>query len=213
MKRMRYLITLLILVVTATSSSQNQFRVFPIDGKTVTGNPNGDGSISKPWDLKTALSQSSERVNGGDIIWIHKGIYTGRYRSVLQSTIPNTFITVSAYEGDRVILNGNVDVKAGYVLDINGGGVSYKNFEITFLGKFSRLKKDRNFNGATGINHKTGEDCKFQNLISHDIPGSAIGSWKATGGTIIEDCVIYNNGYGGQEDMALGFTFRVEVIK
>lgn len=201
---MNYIINFLFFFIATISFAQNEFHVFPADGETTKGNPHGDGSISNPWDLKTAFSQSSERVNGGDIIWIHQGVYNGRYRSVLQSTIPNAYITVSAYEREKVILNGNVNVKKGYVLDVNGGGVIYKNFEITFLGEFSRSKKDEKFNGATGINHTRGENCKFQNLVIHNIPGSGIGSWKATAGTVIEDCIIYNNGYEGARGHGVG---------
>ncbi|MDP5081573.1 MAG: right-handed parallel beta-helix repeat-containing protein, partial [Winogradskyella sp.] len=201
---MRYLINFLFILVATVCFSQNQFHVFPSDGEKTRGNPNGDGSLSKPWDLQTALSQPSERLNGGDIIWIHQGVYNGRFRSMLKSTITNSYITVSAYEQDKVILNGNVDEKNGYVLDINGGGVIYKNFEITFLGEFSRSRQDVNFNVVTGVNHTKGENCKFQNLVIHNIPGSGIGSWKATANSVIEDCIIYNNGYEGGRGHGVG---------
>jgi hypothetical protein len=105
------MISFLVFLIVTVSFAQNEFQVFPANGETTKGNPNGDGSIKNPWDLKTALSQSSERVNSGDIIWIHQGTYNGRYRSALQSTIPDAFITVSGYEQEKVILNGNVDVK------------------------------------------------------------------------------------------------------
>ncbi|BAO76642.1 right-handed parallel beta-helix repeat-containing protein [Winogradskyella sp. PG-2] len=201
---MRYLISLLILLFSMISFSQNEFHVFPNDGNIVQGTKTGDGSIDKPWDLQTALSQSSERVNGGDIIWIHEGVYTGSYRSELQSTILNKYITVSAYENEKVILNGNKGRKLNYVLEVNGSKVIYKNFEITYLGDFSRIKGEDNFIASTGINHRKGEDCKFQNLVIHNIPGSGIGSWKATGGTVIEDCTIYNNGYKGSRGHGVG---------
>ncbi len=111
---------------------------------------------------------------------------------------------VSAYKDDKVILNGNLGKKVNYVLEVNGSKVIYKNFEITYLGNFSRSKSDKNFKPAVGINHPKGEDCKFQNLIIHNIPGSGIGSWKSTGGSVIEDCVIYNNGYEGSRGHGVG---------
>ena len=201
---MRYLINFLIVLTSAISFAQTQFHVFPVDDKTTKGTSNGDGSINKPWDLQTALSQSSERVNGGDVIWIHKGIYTGHYRSVLQSTDTDKYIIVSAYKDEKVILNGNIDGKENYVLEVNGGNVIYKNFELTYLGDFSRSKSDKGFKASVGVNHRKGEDCKFQNLIIHNIPGSGIGSWKATGGSMIEDCIIYNNGYQGKRGHGAG---------
>jgi len=54
-----------------------------------------DGSLNKPWDLQYALSQSSERMNDGDIICIHEGVYSGNYRSKLESTNTDNYIAVS----------------------------------------------------------------------------------------------------------------------
>ena len=201
---MKYSISLLLIFISAISFAQKEFHVFPVNGSTTVGTPNGNGSIERPWDLQTALSQSSENVNGGDVIWIHEGVYTGRYRSVLESTKTNKKITVSAFKNDKVILNGNTEGKVNYVLQVNGSHVIYKNFEVTYLGDFSRLDSDVDFKAAVGINHQKGEDCMFQNLIIHNIPGSGIGSWKATGGTVIENCMIYNNGYQGKRGHGVG---------
>ena len=201
---MKNIFSLLILFISVFSFAQNEFHVFPKDGKSIKGTAIGDGSLNNPWDLQTALSQSTERINGGDIIWLHKGVYTGNYKSSIQSTIKNKKITVSSYLNEKVVLNGNIGKKAHSVLEVNGGNVIFKNFEITYLGEFSRSKSDKNFKAVTGISHLKGEDCEFRNLIIHNIPGSGIGSWKATGGTIIEDCVIYNNGYNGSRGHGVG---------
>ena len=93
---MRYLFNFLFVFVATIAFAQNEYHVFPVNGPTTKGHPNGDGSIHNPWDLKTGLSQTSDRVNGGDIIWIHEGIYSGRFRSLLNSTGPNAYITVAA---------------------------------------------------------------------------------------------------------------------
>ena len=81
------------------------------------------------------------------------------------------------------------------VLEVKGQRVIYKNFEITFLGEYSRYENDNTFQRADGINHITGEDCQFINLKIYDNPGSGFGSWKFTGGTTIYGCQIYNNGF------------------
>ncbi|WP_369997956.1 hypothetical protein [Winogradskyella sp.] len=210
---MRYSISFILLFFTLFSFAQKEFHVFPLNGKGMHGSPSGDGSLNNPWDLQTALSQTSKRVNGGDIIWLHKGIYTGNFISTLESTLANEYITVSAYKGDKVVLNGNSDNKVNYVLEVNGNNVIYKNFEITYFGDFTRLKSDKNFKATIGLNHIKGEDCKFQNLIIHNIPGSGIGSWKATGGTVIEDCTIYNNGYQGTRGHGVGIYVQNESDK
>lgn len=174
--------------------AQKEFHVFPVDHKTTPGKATGNGSLSKPWDLQTALSQNNSVVNGGAIIWLHKGVYNGRYISTISSS-NNKKITVSPYGKDEVVLNGNLPSKLGVVLEVKGGNVIFKNFTITFLGNFSRLQTEVNFQKVDGISHVDGENCEFINLTIHNVPGSGIGSWKRTGGTKIEGCTIYNNGY------------------
>ena len=189
-----YLIIIFLLSYSIIQA-QKEFHVFPINDANTPGSASGKGSFQNPWDLQTALRQSSKIVNGGDIIWIHKGVYNGRYLSKLKSTSPNKFITVSAYKKDKVVLNGNIKSNKKYVLEVRGNNVIYKDFEVTYLGNFSRLQIDPDFEKVVGISHSSGVDCKFINLIIHNNPGSGFGSWKRTGGTIIDGCIIYNNGY------------------
>ena len=175
--------------------AQQEFHVFPENHKTTPGSLKGNGSMQTPWDLQTALSQLSNTVNGGDIIWLHKGTYNGRYISTLQSTKQNKFITVQSYKNEKVILNGNISSNKKFVLEVKGKNVIYKNFEVTWLGDFSRNQNELNFELVGGVSHSSGVDCKFINLIIHNNPGSGFGSWKRTGGTVIDGCIIYNNGY------------------
>lgn len=177
------------LLCVSIVNAQREFHVFP------NGKPSGDGSVSNPWDLQTALSQKADQVNGGDTIWLHEGVYTGQFVSTLESTVTKSFVTVSAFNSDKVVLNGNIPNNKGYVLEVRGKQVIFKDFEVTCLGDFSRDSTDGNFKGITGINHISGEDCQFINLKIHNMPGSGMGSWKLTGGSKIEGCIIYNNGY------------------
>lgn len=193
---MKKLLTFLFLMFLGNMLfAQQEFHVFPVNDKNSPGTSAGNGSLQLPWDLQTALSQNSDIVNGGDIIWLHEGVYNGRFISTLKGTKSNHFVTVSTYKEDKVVLNGNINSNKKYVLEVKGENVIYKNFEVTFLGDFSRNKNDENFQVVDGIGHVLGEDCKFINLKIHNNPGNGFGSWKATGGTHIEDCMIYNNGY------------------
>ncbi|WP_243472607.1 hypothetical protein [Winogradskyella sp. MH6] len=205
---MRKSVSFIFLFFVAFCFAQKEFHVFPIDDSQIKGSPNGDGSLNNPWDLQTALSQSSERVNGGDIIWLHKGIYNGRYKSKLKST-NKKYISVSGFGNDLVILNGNIQSSVKQVLEIKGDKVIFKNFEVTFLGDYSRNESDRNFKSCTGIYHLSGV-AKFQNLRIYNNPGSGIGSWKLTGESIIEDCTIYNNGYQGKRGHGVGIYVQNE---
>ena len=210
---MKFIFSILTLVLSLMSFAQNEYHVFPIDSKSIKGSPNGDGSLNRPWDLQTALSQTSERINGGDIIWLHTGIYNGNYKSTLNSTIDSKYITVAAYKNDVVVLNGNIKDRTHYVLEVSGNRIKFKNFEVTYIGDFIRTKTDKPFKTVTGVNHIDGEDCKFQNLTIHNIPGSGFGSWKATGGSVIEDCIIYNNGYKAKRGHGVGIYVQNESDK
>ena len=178
-----------------TAHAQKEFHVFPESHRSTPGLNSGDGSLLRPWDLQTALHQKPEVINGGDTLWIHAGIYDGRFTSNLKSTIAGKDLVVSAFKNDHVILNGNVDSKRDMVLEIKGGHVIYQNFEVTWLGEFSRNESDPTFRKGGGVRHLTGENVKFYNLKIHDVPGLGFGFWKHGAGSVIEDCMIYNNGY------------------
>lgn len=182
-------------IISLSIYGQQEFHVFPKDNTQTPGSEFGDGSISRPWDLQTALSQKSDVVKSGDTIWLHEGVYNGRYKSSLQSEEPNKYITVSGYKDDKVILNGNVPIEQTSVLLVRSKQVIFKNFEVTWIGDFSRNYRDPDFDMCFGIEHASGNNCRFYNIIIHDNPGLGMGSWKSTAGTIIENCIIYNNGF------------------
>ena len=191
----QFYLIILTLLSSFIPQAQKEFHVFPVNDARNSGSKLGNGSLQNPWDLQTALSQPSKIVNGDDIIWLHKGIYNGRFVSTLKSTKSNKYITVSAYKKGKVVLNGNIKSNKKFVLEVTGRNVIYKDFEITFLGDFSRIQIDPYYHKVGGISHSSGVDCKFINLVIHNNPGSGFGSWKRTGGTVIDGCVIYNNGY------------------
>lgn len=185
-------------------TAQQEFHVFPINDAQSPGNASGDGTLANPWDLQTALNQKPNIVTSGDTIWLHKGIYNGRFKSTLQSQEPNQYITVSAFKNDKVILNGNVTAEQNSVLQVKSKQVIFKNFEVTWLGDFSRDENDSDFEASRGIEHLNGENCRFYNIVVNDIPGLGIGSWKHSAGTIIENCIIYNNGFTAKDGKGRG---------
>ncbi|MBO6606149.1 right-handed parallel beta-helix repeat-containing protein [Psychroserpens sp.] len=175
-------------------NAQQGFHVFPKNDPTNPGTKTGDGSMTNPWDLQTAFHNSDNNIKPGDTLWLHEGVYHGRYVSSLSGT-KNDYITVSAYRNNRVTLNGNVKSDQNTVLEVKGDYVIYKNFEITWIGDFSRDQNDSMFEVCSGIRHLSGVNCKFYDLEIHDNPGLGIGSWRHGAGTVIENCRIYNNGF------------------
>ena len=192
---MKIISTILFIFLSFALVAQNEFHVFPENDKKSPGTSLGNGSLQKPWDLQTALNQDAKTVNGGDIIWLHEGVYNGRFISNLSSTINGKFITVASFPNEWAILNGNLISNRTSVLNVKGSNVIYKDFEVTWLGDFSRKQGEPGFQKSDGISHDSGVNCKFINLIIHNNPGSGFGSWKRTGNTEINSCIIFNNGY------------------
>lgn len=64
----------------------------------------GDGSISNPWRLQQALSNTTI-VKAGDTIFLRGGTYKGRYRSSLTGVAGNQ-ITVQSYPGEQAKIDG-----------------------------------------------------------------------------------------------------------
>lgn len=174
---------------------QQEFHVFTKMHKTTPGSKLGDGSLQSPWDLQTAFS-NKKSIKPGDTIWIHEGIYNGRYKSEIHGSSKSK-ITISAFKNDRVVINGNIPSDKSSVLQVTSSNVLFKNFEVTFVGDFSRDATDKNFKGVAGINHTSGEDCEFSNLKIYNVTSAGFGTWKSTGGTIIENCLVFNNGSMG----------------
>ena len=100
--------------------AQREYHVFPNDHDVTPGMESGDGTMERPWDLQTALNQSRNVVNGGDTIWIHEGIYNGRYISSIASNKKGKKVRVSAFKMDKVTLNGNVASNRASVLQVKG---------------------------------------------------------------------------------------------
>ena len=209
----RYLTILFVFAVVLTYAQQ-EFHVFPKNHPETPGSELGNGSLQNPWDLQTALSQKPNMVNGGDTIWLHDGVYNGRFSSTLNSTIDDKYITVSAYKNDKVVLNGNVESSAGETLKIRSSRVIFQNFEITWLGEFSRqIQKNNGLEKAiAGINHLSGTNCKFINLMIYNNPGLGFGTWKSTGGTLIANCFVFNNGMLTKKEKVLVKAYMFKII-
>jgi len=155
------------------------------------GSSGGTGSASAPWDLTTALSGASGRVQPGDTIWLRAGTYgSGEGRSDYHATLNGTAsapIIVRQYPGERATINGDIAV--------DGSNTWYWGFEL------------ENTNTATqdiqGINsHCPG--CRFINLVVHDHSGDGFGLWAEGPNQVAYGNIVYNNGFHGSTDASYG---------
>jgi hypothetical protein len=157
-----------------------QFYVAP------NGKASNDGSITRPWDLQTALSQPSQ-VRPGATIWLRGGVYKGGFISRLTGTEAAPII-VRAYPGERVVIDGN-----GYPvqkLSIHGAWTWYWGFEVMNSRKaeFPVLRE------AIGeMVDLQGPHTKLINLIAHD-NGTAFSFPRNAKNAEIYGCLIFYNG-------------------
>ena len=183
-------------------SAQNIHHVFPNDEFPNLSNVNTVSTIDNIWDLQTVLNHP-KAIKPGDTIYLHGGVYNGRFMSKLKGSKRKP-ITVMPFNSEKVILNGNVESNQDGVLIVKGPFVNFIDFEITWLGEFSRNENDTNFEVCAGLVHLSGIDCGFYNLKIHDNPGLGIGFWKHGGASIIENCMIYNNGFISKDGKGRG---------
>lgn len=105
MKRLFFLIVILG-IPCLTIAQYTEWHV------SVNGLSTGNGSENSPWDLQTALSQPNTIVKPGDTVWLHGGVYLGRFSSSLNGS-SDKFITVSSYPGEWAVIDGNINPMIG----------------------------------------------------------------------------------------------------
>jgi uncharacterized protein YjdB len=134
---------------------------------TPGGSPSGDGSVSRPWDLQTALNQPAA-VHPGDTLWLRGGTYGGQFTSRLNGTATSP-IVVRQYPGERATLDGG---NAGYVLIAGGSYTWFWGFEVTSSSPQTSLP------GGGVQSYTNSVSNKFINLVIHDTPGQGIANFN-----------------------------------
>jgi hypothetical protein len=142
-----------------------------------TGSPTGDGSVTRPWNLATALAHPAA-VQPGDTIWLRGGVYkTGALTTRLTGT-PVAPIIVRQYPGERATIDG-------YFTYYSGGYAWFWGFEITNTNLADP--------GNSGFEIKV-PGVKLINLIIHDASWNGIGTWVEAPDNEVYGCLLYNNG-------------------
>ncbi|MBL7728745.1 MAG: right-handed parallel beta-helix repeat-containing protein, partial [Dinghuibacter sp.] len=153
------------------------------------GTAAGNGTMSNPWNLATALNQPPGLLPG-DTLWLCGGIYTGFFTSNLNGSA-GWYIFVLQYPGERAIIADNRQFASGATLQVNGSYTVYKDFEIT------NTHTSRNPAGAASFRpmglQVQAPETKFINLVIHDA-GHGFGFWKEAVNAEIYGCIIYNCG-------------------
>jgi hypothetical protein len=165
-----------------------------------SGRSSGDGSISNPWDLQTALWQPAT-VHPGDTIWMRGGVYRGRYTSLLVGTSSSP-IVVRQYPGERATIDGG-NPGDRTTLIANGSYTWFWGFEV--MSSNTKRFSSQSGSWVTDIGFGPGVDSesssnglKFINLVIHDTAGG-IALFSNAKNTEVYGCLVYYNGWKGTD--------------
>jgi len=163
-----------------------------------SGTSSGDGGVSAPWDLATALVGGNGKVQPGDTIWLRAGTYPGTFRATLAGTAAAPII-VRPYGTERATIDGgaaNLET-----LTVDGQNAWYWDFEVIqsntarlgTAGTGSPLR-------PAGVYVRSATSVKLINLIVHDV-GHGVYTENTAHDIEIYGCIIYN---GGEENATTG---------
>ena len=187
--------------VNATTTATANFTLNPPPTTAGTyyvspsGTASGNGSITSPWNLQTALNQPSV-VAPGSTIWVRGGTYSGVFTSRLAGTASNRII-VRNYNNERVILS-NPTPTYKTTLNVSGSYTSYWGLEFTSTDT-SRSLGSATYPSSAAVDTSAGTGNKFINLIIHD-SGMGLGAWQYAVDTEVYGSLIYYNGWDKNHD-------------
>jgi hypothetical protein len=165
------------------------------------GSSSNDGSLSRPWDLRSAMINTSA-IRAGDTVWIRGGTYGGGTDDLQVKLIgtESAPVVVRAYPGERVIMhhplivgccNGTVNASAGAHIWI--WGIEFVSTVTDRTGCPSGPPCYASSTIRDAIN-AFAPGVKFINNIIHDAR-EGIAMWKEAINGEAYGNIIYNNGF------------------
>ncbi len=169
-----------------------EFHVSP------SGSPAGDGSAGKPWDLATAFS-APPAVRPGDTIWLHGGVYRGKFTSLLRG-LPAARVVVRAVPGERATIDGG-SARMTTILYVGGAFARYQDFEITDSDPVRESREtgsepdDIHRSSCIGVmQDEPHVGLQLVNLVLHD-GANGIGAFKEARDLEIYGNLVFDNGW------------------
>lgn len=155
--------------------------------------PYGQGSsctIDAPCTLQSVMAANS--VAAGETVYLLPGIYKGDFWSLVSGTQAQP-ITFRSVPGTKVVIDGS--------LRIDGSDTTWRGMEITYTGWTSRTLAISGSN-PPGISQSGltiyGARTRIERCYIHDT-AFAIGYWSTATDSVIDGCLIANNGWIGPD--------------
>lgn len=158
------------------------------------GSPSGTGELSSPWDLQTALNQTSLLV-GGRTLFLRGGTYsapTNGYDSYIAGNAYSSRVVIRNYPGEYPVLDGTGTGPSQTVLAVYGTWSHFHGFEIMS----SEVETRTTLRPHLIANYA--DFTYFSDLILHD-GGVAVYSENTVGYVHFYGNIIYNNGWDDPE--------------
>lgn len=198
------------------SNSSLEFYVAP------NGTSSGKGTANDPWSLQYALVRPASEVPPGSTIWLRGGVYRtvagstagSVYRSDLHGTSTDP-ITVRAYPGESVTLDGGTPGDAKWTLAIAGEHTWVMDLEVTSMSNETRQSsetsgiKPPDLRRAGGV-VLNGTGNRLINCVIHDVVSTAVFMVKTPGFMQAYGNVIFNNGWNNANGSGAGHGFYAE---
>jgi len=175
------------------STNDNSTSVFFV---TTDGIENGDGGMNDPWDLDSALLDSS-RVEPGDTIWVRGGTYhpvkePSKYNIKISGS-EEAPVIIRAYPGERVTIDGGIQIHTPNVV--------FWGFEV-FSSDLNRVSKESgshpsDLNRPGGVAAYSNNVALINNII-HD-GENGITAQINSENAVIYGNISYNNGWLGPD--------------
>lgn len=162
------------------------------------GSAGGDGTVARPWDLKSVISgDRSDRIRPGDTVYLRGGVYgdggniCGDSYKVYLGGDSGEYITISSYPGEIATINEGVSV-------YGPGWIIFRDLEITNTdtNRYTELEGSHHCSGYTrnsGFAIYTG-NVKLINNYIHDA-GNGISAGAMAVGLEVYGNIVQNNGW------------------
>jgi hypothetical protein len=192
MRVYRYAITLGLLLVQVSGGA-----VWYVGPQGKAGNP---GTAEAPWDIASALDAKGD-IQAGDTVFLLEGLYRRRPKELFEVRLqgaPGRPIYVRPAAGHRVRIDGGLSVQSPsahvWIRDLDifvSEPVPEK--PVSAGSHPPDLKRP-----GGGLHMHGGRNCKYINLVIHHC-NQGISCWKGEIDCEIYGCVIYDNGWPGED--------------
>lgn len=190
---MKKVLLLFLMCISFGLTAQTNYHV------TTTGSSGGDGSIGNPWDIATAFDRyHTPEPGANDTLFIHGGTYVANLHVWFGGTSSGD-VTITNYNGERVIIDGNTGVDDAAIIYIQAEGGGY----VTIDGLEIMDSNTNRWTNTTGSfppypQNKLGiqsasDNYTIRNCIIHDVHGNGVGGYGGNG--LIENNIMFYNGW------------------